>query len=206
MSKQFNTKGMSILERVFDRLKCVIKAAKVPLPSPPLPPDGNVRLKFRETFKPVVEGDVDEETGFEEAEVYKAHGGQIEAAVGRVMDFVKANTRALNVKFLGVANGYQGHATSLHLIRGANLELTVVGFLTVMYSAATINHARRVGRGIVDEEESFDVELEIGNYGQLDVQIWMRSENGDHFERCQSVTIAPLEDCYDEVVGRALVR
>lgn len=164
----------------------------------------NARLKFRETFKPVAKGDVDEEVGFEEAEIYKAHGEQIEAAVSRTLNFVKANTKALNAKFLGVANGYQGHASSLHLIRGVNLEPTVVGFFTIMYSAATINHARRAGHGIVDEEESFDVELEIGNYGQLDIQIWMRSGNDDCFERCHSVTVAPLQECYDEATGLAV--
>lgn len=203
MSNQFKTRGMRVLGRVLDMFKRAGKAADVS-PSLPLPPEENARLKFRETFKPVVKGDVDEEVGFEEAEIYKAHGEQIEAAVSRTLNFVKANTKALNAKFLGVANGYQGHASSLHLIRGVNLELTVVGFLTIMFSAATINHARRAGQGIVGEDAAFDIELEIGNYGQLDVQIWMRTENDDRFVRCQSVTIAPLQDCYDEVTGRAV--
>ena len=202
MSNQFKARGMRVLGRVLDMFKSAVKAED--LTPPPLPPDGNARLKFREMFKPVVEGDVDEEVGFENEEIYKAHGEQIEAAVRRTMDFVRGNTKALNAKFLGVANGYQGHATSLHLIRGGNLELTVVGFLTIMFSAATINHARRAGHGIVDEDAAFDVELAIGNYGQLDIQIWMRADCDDRFKRCQSVTIAPLQDCYDEATGCAV--
>lgn len=50
MSNQFKARGMRVLGRVLDMFKSAVKAED--LTPPPLPPDGNARLKFREMFKP----------------------------------------------------------------------------------------------------------------------------------------------------------
>jgi len=156
--------------------------------------------EFTVKFDACVEGDVEQEIGFDHCETYKAHRADIEKCVADTIDFLAPHWWRTDI--LAVCSGYQGLPSSVGTIAGRCVEETIVGFFTLMFISSEIEFARAKLHGNPPEKAGFTAVERIDEYGHFHVQI-LRLSDG-HLSPRQSLTILPLTSCYDEVLGVAL--
>jgi len=159
------------------------------------------KTKFTVAFTACVEGDVEQEIGFDHNDTYKAHRTDIEMCVEKTIEFIAANWHS-KADLLAVCNGYQGRPTRVGIVAAKCVEETLVGFFTEMAISSEIDFARARLLGNAPEKAGFLAVERIDEYGHFHIQIFRCC--GNQFGPRQSVSFLPLTSCYAEVLGVAL--
>lgn len=159
---------------------------------------------WRATFTPVVMGDIENESGFDDFEsVYVQHQAKIEDGVLMLATFIREHLQIdINAEFI-LAHGYQGHPTGGGQILGLDFIDILRGFLTIIFASSTVGFARRRMRGNDETEVVLEVRIFKGQYGDLHVQTRQQVES-EGLEDTQSLDFLPNRYPLDKETGELL--
>ena len=159
---------------------------------------------WRTTFTPVVTGDIEHETGFDDFDaVYLAHRPHIEDGVQALATFIRTHAQiSVNSEFV-LTHGYQGHPTGGGRILGHDFIDILRGFLTLIFASSTVEFARRQMRGNDETEVVLEVRTFTGQYGDLHVQTRQQVER-EGLEDTQSLDFLPDRYPMDKETGELL--
>ena len=159
---------------------------------------------WRTTFTPVVTGDIEHETGFDDFDaVYLAHRPHIDDGVQALATFIRTHAQiSVNSEFV-LSHGYQGHPTGGGRILGHDFIDILRGFLTLIFASSTVEFARRQMRGNDETEVVLEVRIFTGQYGDLHVQTRQQVES-EGLEDTQSLDFLPDRYPMDKETGELL--
>lgn len=164
----------------------------------------DVACTWRTTFTPIVTGDVEQETGFDDPEqVYLAHRAKIEEGVQVLAEFIRAQSQIEERTEYVLTHGCQGRPNGGGMISGCDFIDVLRGFLTLILMSSTVLFARRQVHGDVGDEVVLEVRIFNGLYGDFHLQARQQCESGV-LENTQSLDFLPSRYPEDKRIGKSL--